>query len=288
MSAAPSTSTVPSDGGPPPARSSRRSRVGPPRAHGCTTGPTPGRPRGVDGDARRACAEVGDPVDHVDGEMEAIEVVERHHVERRRRRAFLLVAAHVDVVVVRAAVGQAVDQPGIAVVGEDDRTVDGEQGVELAVRHAVRMLVRRLQAHQVDDVDDADSQVGQMLAQDRRRRQHLERGYVTGARHHDVGFGAGVRRRPRQHADAAAAVQDRVVDGEPAGARLLAGDDDVHVVTAAQTVVGDGQQGVGVRRQVDADDLGLLVHDVVDEPGVLVGEAVVVLSPHVAGEQVVE
>src|SRR3546814_7060208 len=40
--------------------------------------------------------------------------------------------------------------------------------------------------------------------------------------------------------------------------------------------------------QVDPDDLGLLVHDVVDEAGVLVGEAVVVLAPHVRGQQVVE
>jgi hypothetical protein len=44
----------------------------------------------------------------------------------------------------------------------------------------------------------------------------------------------------------------------------------------------------GVRRQVDADDLGLLVDDVVDEAGVLVAEAVVVLPPDVRGEQVVE
>ena len=65
--------------------------------------------------------EPGHTVDHVDHEVEAVEVVQHHHVERRRRRALLLVAAHVEVVVVRAAVGEPVDQPGIAVVGEDDR-----------------------------------------------------------------------------------------------------------------------------------------------------------------------
>ena len=41
------------------------------------------------------------------------------HVERRRGRALLLVAAHVEVVVVGAPVGEAVDQPRVAVVGED-------------------------------------------------------------------------------------------------------------------------------------------------------------------------
>ena len=70
--------------------------------------------------------------------------------------------------------------------------------------------------------------------------------------------------------------------------RLLAGDDHVHVVAAAQAVVGDREQRVRVGRQVDADDLGLLVHDVVDEAGVLVGEAVVVLAPDVRAEEVVE
>jgi hypothetical protein len=53
-------------------------------------------------------------------------------------------------------------------------------------------------------------------------------------------------------------------------------------------VVGHRQQRVGVGRQVDADDLGLLVDHVVDEARVLVAEAVVVLPPDVRGEQVVQ
>ena len=63
---------------------------------------------------------------------------------------------------------------------------------------------------------------------------------------------------------------------------------DVDVVAAAQAVIGHREQAVGVRRQVDADDLGLLVHDVIDEPRILVREPVVVLAPHVRGEQVVQ
>ena len=67
--------------------------------------------------------EPGHAVDDVLHEVEPVEVVQHHHVERRRRRALLLVAAHVQVAVVRAAVGEAVDQPRIAVVGEDDRPI---------------------------------------------------------------------------------------------------------------------------------------------------------------------
>src|SRR5262249_10682503 len=67
--------------------------------------------------------EARDTVDHVHDEVEAVEVVEHDHVERRRGRALLLVAAHVQVPVVRAPVGEPVDQPRIAVVGEHDRPV---------------------------------------------------------------------------------------------------------------------------------------------------------------------
>jgi hypothetical protein len=82
------------------------------------------------------------PVGHVHDQMKAVEVVEHHHVERRGRGALLLVAAHMQVGVVGAAVGQAVDQPGIAVVGEQDRLVGGEQRVEIPLRQAVRMFFR--------------------------------------------------------------------------------------------------------------------------------------------------
>ena len=72
-------------------------------------------------------------VDYVGDEVEAVEVVHHHHVEWRRRGALLFVAAHMQVLMVGAAVGQAVDQPRVAVVGEDDRLVGGEEVVEVAI-----------------------------------------------------------------------------------------------------------------------------------------------------------
>jgi len=53
-------------------------------------------------------------------------------------------------------------------------------------------------------------------------------------------------------------------------------------------VVGDEQQRVGVRWQVDAYHVGLLVQHMVDEPGVLVAEPIVLLPPDMAGEQVIQ
>jgi hypothetical protein len=72
------------------------------------------------------------------------------------------------------------------------------------------------------------------------------------------------------------------------GRRLLARHHHVDVIAAAQAVVGDAQEAVRVGRQVDADHLGLLVDDVVDEPRILMAEAVVVLPPDMARQQVVE
>ena len=110
--------------------------------------------------------ELGQAVDHVRHQMEPVEVVHDRHVERRADRPFFLVAAHVQVLVVGAAVGQPVDQPGVAVVGEDDRLVLGEERVEVVVAQAVRVLGWRLEPHQVDDVDHADLQLREVLAQD--------------------------------------------------------------------------------------------------------------------------
>jgi len=62
---------------------------------------------------------------------------------------------------------------------------------------------------------------------------------------------------------------------------MLSRDDDVDVVAAAQTMIHDRQQTVAVRRQIDADDFGLLIGDVIEKAGILVCEAIVILAPHV-------
>ena len=148
--------------------------------------------------------------------------------------------------------------------------------------------LRRLELHQVHDVDHADLQLRQVLAKQLDRRQRFQRRHVAAAGHDHVGLAPLVVAGPLPDAEARRAVLDRLVHRQPLRRGLLAGDDDVDVVAAAQAVVGDREQVVGVRRQVDPDDLGLLVDDVVDEAGVLVAQAVVVLPPDVRAEEVVE
>ena len=83
-------------------------------------------------------------------------------------------------------------------------------------------------------------------------------------------------------------MHDRRVHGQPLGQGVFARDHHVDVVPAAQAVIEDREQAVGVGRKVDAHDVGLLVDDVVEEAGILVREAVVILLPDVGGEQIVE
>ena len=139
---------------------------------------------------RGALGQAGDSVDDVDDEVETVEVVEHDHVERRGGGALLLVAAHVDVVVVGAPIGQAVDQQRVAVVGEDHGPVGGEQRVELVRGEAVRMLAVGLQTHQIDDVHHPHLQLWKFAPEDRRGGDRLERRHVAGAGEHDVGLRA--------------------------------------------------------------------------------------------------
>jgi hypothetical protein len=69
---------------------------------------------------------------------------------------------------------------------------------------------------------------------------------------------------------------------------MFARDYDVDVVAAAQAVVHHRQQAVGIGGKVDAHDLGLLVHHMVDETWILMREAVVILAPDMRGQQVVQ
>lgn len=48
------------------------------------------------------------------------------------------------------------DQPGIAVKRKNDRFVFGKKRIEVVVGQAVWMLARRLQFHQIDNVNNSD------------------------------------------------------------------------------------------------------------------------------------
>src|SRR5262249_1693197 len=212
-------------------------------------------------------------VDHVAYQVEAIEIVQHAHVEGCRGGALFLVAAHVNVVMTRSPVGQPVNERRVTVESEDDRLVGSEQRIEIVVREAVGVLARWLQLHQIDDIDDSDLQIGRVSSKEVDGGKSLQRRHVTAAGHDDIGLAAPVIAGPLPDAESSFAVLDRLVHRQPLRSRLLARNDDVDVVPTAQTMIGDGQQAIGVRREIDADDLGFLVGDVVEEPRILIARS---------------
>ena len=70
--------------------------------------------------------------------------------------------------------------------------------------------------------------------------------------------------------------------------KLLIRNDDVDIVRAAQTVVRHRQQAVGIGGEVDARNFRALIGDHIQETGVLVAEAVVVLAPDDGSDQYVQ
>ena len=70
--------------------------------------------------------------------------------------------------------------------------------------------------------------------------------------------------------------------------QLLVGNDDIDVVLTSQAVVRDRKQAVHVGRKIDARNGRALVQHHVEEAGVLMREAVVILPPDRGGDQQVQ
>jgi len=140
---------------------------------------------------RRAVVQARHAADRLRGQVEAAHLIQHDHLERRGGRALLVEPAHVDSVDVRLPVHYLVDRPLVAVEGEHDRLVRGEQLGELRLGRAVRVDVQREQPHQVDHVHHAHAQVRHVPAQVPGRGHRLHRRDVP--RQRPI--------RPRRHGD---------------------------------------------------------------------------------------
>ena len=172
--------------------------------------------------------------------------------------------------------------------GEDYRLVGREQCIEILIRQPMRVLARRLQLHQVDNVYHPHFQIGRVLSQQVDGSKRFQRRNIAATGHHDIGFATLVIARPVPDPKSGLAVLDRLFHRQPLGGWLLPSDDKVDVIPATQTVIGVRQQTVGVGRQVDPHDFRLLVDDMIDETGILMAEAIVILPPDMARKKIVQ
>ena len=85
-------------------------------------------------------SQTGHSIDHVAGQVEAVNIVQHSHIEGGSRSALLLVSANVEILMIRSTIGQAMDQPWITVVGEDYRFVLRKEDIKVLVVQPVRML----------------------------------------------------------------------------------------------------------------------------------------------------
>jgi hypothetical protein len=130
--------------------------------------------------------------------------------------------------------------------------------------------------------------VGEVLAQQRGGGQRLLGRDVAAADQHGVGLDALIVARPVPDADALGAMLDGGVHVQVLEMVLLVGHDHVDVVAALQAMVDRREQGVDVRRQIDAGDLRILVDHDIQKARILMGETVVVLAPDGRGDQEVQ
>ena len=96
--------------------------------------------------------ELGDAIDRVNCQAEAVDFVIDRQFHGRVDVAFFLVSAHVKRLV-PPAIRQAVDQPGVAVEIEYDRFVRRKQRIKIVIGQPMGVFGARLQLKQVDDID---------------------------------------------------------------------------------------------------------------------------------------
>ena len=127
--------------------------------------------------------------------------------------------------------------------------------IPTATPTAMKMCIR----DRVHHVHHADLQLRQLLPQNADSGQRFQSGGIAAAGHHHIRLLAGIIGGPLPDADALGAVLDRLLHGEPLGAGMLAGHDDVHIVPALDAVVEAGKQAVGIGGQIHPHHVRLLV-----------------------------
>ena len=104
----------------------------------------------------------------------------------------------------------------------------------------------RLQAEQVNHIHKADVKVGGMPAQKGRSRQGFLGNDVARAGDDDIRLDTRIGAGPRPDTHTFGAVLDSLIHVEPGQVRLFVRHNDVDIVCAAQTMVGNAEHAVGI------------------------------------------
>src|SRR6185312_3622461 len=145
-----------------------------------------------------------------------------------------------------------------------------------------------LQGHQVDNIDNTNLQLRDMAPQQIHGSQRLQGRNVAGASQDHIRLALLIIARPPPYTDTRAAVSDGRIHIQPLESGLFSCDDDVDEISGTKALVGNIKKGIRVRRKINANNACLLVEDKVDKTRVLMGKAVMVLTPYMRCQQIIE
>ena len=154
---------------------------------------------------------------------------------------------------------------------------------EVSVGDSLIVLLGGLQLDQIHNVDDLelDAELVELVGSS---HDLLSRNVASGGKH-DLGFVVGLGGgSPLPLGSTLLELSASFVQGQPGSGRLLTSNDRVDHVGGLVALLSHSEQHVGIHREVDADHV-IVVEALVQQDGgdtrILVGEAVVILTPHV-------
>ena len=187
---------------------------------------------------------------------------------------------------VGAIPNQTMDRARICVEAEQDRLVGTKELGKTLIGDSLVVLGRALDLEQVDHVHEGRLHAD--LLEHIECRQRLERGHVAARSDNQIGLiKAGSTACPLPLGKALFKLGTGLVHRDERRRRLLATEDGVHAVRGRIRALGHGKRHICIARIVRVDHMGVvcLVEQQIHKTGILMRESVVVLTPHVAGQQ---
>jgi len=124
---------------------------------------------------------------------------------------------------------------------EDDRLVDREQRVEIAIREAIGMFSLWLQFEKINDIDKTNLQVWNFFPEKNRGRERLLCGNIARRGKNNIRLSPLVIAGLCPNADALGTVPYGCIEIQILQMQLLITDEHIYVVLAAQAMIDDGQ-----------------------------------------------
>ena len=153
------------------------------------------------------------------------------------------------------------------------------------------MLLWRGEGEEFHHIQQPHLEAGDLAVEDLHRRQGLPGGHVAGAGHHHIGIvgllALVVVAGPAPQANALGHVPPGLLQVQILQMALLIRHDDVAHICFRQGHLRHRQQAVGIGRQIHPHHRPALIAGQIDEAGILMGEAVVILAPYGGGDQAI-